>query len=137
MIYRDYDSLKEWLREKNFQKRVNQLSKKYKNKKVLVYGAGLLSSAIFDNYDLSGLNIIGISDQKYFGTDESYREYKAVAPYDIPELQPEVILIATYNTGNVKDFIKEEIMPDLEKKIPVESFVKKSLKEKITEFLED
>ncbi|OGI21008.1 MAG: hypothetical protein A2287_06205 [Candidatus Melainabacteria bacterium RIFOXYA12_FULL_32_12] len=136
MIYKDYDALKEWISGKNQQKRIDQLAKKYKGKKAVIYGAGILSSVIFDNYNLSDLNIVGVADQKFFGSDEEFKGCKAVAPYDMAEINPEVIIIATYNTGNVKDFIKEEILPDVGK-IPIEPFVTKSLREKISEFLED
>ena len=136
MIYKDYDSLKEWISRKNQQKRIDQLSKKYKDKKVVIYGAGILSSVVLDNYDLSGLNIVGIADQRFYGSDEEFKGYKGVAPYDMQELSPDIILIATYNTGDVRDFIKEEILPDMGK-IPVEPMVNKSIKEKIAEFLDD
>ena len=135
-MYRDHDVLKSWVEKKNLQRRIDQLAKKYKDKKVLIYGAGILSSIIFDNYNLSGLNIVAVTDQKFFGSDESFKEHKGISPYDISELKSEVILIATYNTGNIKDFLKEEILPEMGK-VPVEPLVNKNLKEKIAEFLED
>jgi hypothetical protein len=135
-MYRDYDTLKAWVSSKNLQKRIDQLAKKYKNKKVLVYGAGILASVIFENYNLSALEIVGFADQKFFTTDETFHNIKAVSPYDIGELKPEIILLATYNTGNIKNFIKEEVLASLGK-VPVEPIVKKNLREKITEFLED
>jgi len=135
-MYRDYDTLKAWTASKSLQKRINELAKKYKNKKVLIYGAGILASVIFENYNLSELGIVGVADQKFFSTDETFNSIKALSPYDITELKPEVILMATYNSGNVRNFIKEEVFPSMGK-IPVEPIVNKNFREKIAEFLED
>ena len=58
-------TLEESLIYSNVQKQINKQAKKYKNKKILIYGTGLLSSEIFKNYDLSSLNIVGIVNIKY------------------------------------------------------------------------
>jgi hypothetical protein len=50
---------------------------------MIVYGDGVLSSAIFDNYDLSGLNIIGVADNKLLNLIMEFKGYKAIYPADI------------------------------------------------------
>ena len=55
------------------QKYVDKLSKKLKNKKVLLYGAGLTANVLLENYDFSKLNIIGICDKKF--ETENREEY--------------------------------------------------------------
>ncbi|MCK7527866.1 MAG: hypothetical protein MZV64_64785 [Ignavibacteriales bacterium] len=66
MSYKDYDTLKNWLSKKNFQKRIDNLSKKYKDKNIVIYGAGILASVALENYNFSNLSILGFADQKVF-----------------------------------------------------------------------
>ena len=42
-----------------------KLNKKLKGKTIVIYGSGLLFQKVLSNYDLSELNIIGISDRKF------------------------------------------------------------------------
>ena len=56
---------KEILEEQNAQKQINKLSRKLKNKKVVIYGAGNFSKVLFENYDLSKFNILAVSDKKF------------------------------------------------------------------------
>ena len=130
----DYNDFKELLAKKGLQKRIDQLAKKYANKSILIYSGGLMSSVMFDNYDLSKLNIAGVADIKFFGVDEEFKGHKAISSYDIPENKPDVILLATLNSFDVKEFLKENIFPETGN-IPVESILQKDLKEKFDEFL--
>ena len=47
------------------QKQIDKLSKKLKNKKLVIYGAGDFAKVLFENYDLSKLNILAVSDKKF------------------------------------------------------------------------
>ena len=58
-------TLEETLIYSNVQVQIDKAAKKYRNKKILIYGTGLLSQKIFQNYDLSSLNIVGIVDMKF------------------------------------------------------------------------
>ena len=64
------EDLKKILIKRNFDKYLKNIVKKYKNKKIIIYGSGLLFQTINNNYDLSKLNIIGISDIKYRNEDK-------------------------------------------------------------------
>lgn len=55
-------NFQEYLKIYNAQSKINKLAKRYKNKKIAVYGAGQFSHAIFSNYDLSNLNIVAVAD---------------------------------------------------------------------------
>ena len=50
----------EMLKKINFAKHLKKLERKYKNKKILLYGMNEEFFTIIQNFDLSNLNIIGI-----------------------------------------------------------------------------
>ena len=54
------DDFKTYLKKINFDKYIKKLIKKLAGKKAIIYGCGSFFCYINDNYDLSGLNIIGI-----------------------------------------------------------------------------
>ena len=91
--------LKKYLESINFQKQLDKIEKKYKNKRILIYGTGLLCSTIVENYDIPKLNIIGVSDLKYDIYDESRlcHGYKIVHFSKIKEQKPECILISIFH----------------------------------------
>ena len=101
----------ELLKKYKFEKQLSKLNKKLKNKTILVYGAGIFFKKIKDNYDLSSLNLIGISDKKFQLNQEGQEEFGLkIVPYDkIWELNPDVILIATLNTFNIYKSLKKEL----------------------------
>ena len=86
----------ELLKKYKFDKQLKKLDKNLKNKTVLIYGAGIYFKKIKENYDLSNLNIVGISDKKFQLEQEGQEEFGIkIVPYDkIWELNPDVILIA-------------------------------------------
>ena len=100
---------KEYLTFVDEQKYIDKLAKKYKNKKILIYGAGTIAEHIFDDYDLSKLNIIAVSDKKYTSRS-TYKGYPAVNPDEIKNLNPDVILFTLYNFKPlIKDFRQQNI----------------------------
>ena len=70
-------NFQEYLKIYNAQSKINKLAKRYKNKKIAVYGAGQFSHAIFSNYDLSNLNIVAVADLRF--EDESKRQFLALS----------------------------------------------------------
>lgn len=95
----------------NFQKYIDKLAVKYKNKRIIVYGAGDFFNFITKNYDLSKLNIIGISDKKFHNfQNEFYMNYHAISPCKISEHNPDVIFSGFYDsyiTTQVKNLTKK------------------------------
>lgn len=89
------DKTIEFLEQVNFEKQLKKLNKKLKNKKIIVYGTGLLFQTILQNFDLSNLNIIGISDRKYVDNDEGKEEfgYKVILLSKIVDYKPDYVLI--------------------------------------------
>lgn len=117
-----------FLYENDFDKTLPKLIKTLKDKKVILYGAGSYLEIIKEYYDLSGLNIIGISDKRYSGqsSEQEFLGYKTIAPENIPTLNPDYVLVTT------KFYIR--IIEDLHKnllkgtKIRLKPLVKKSFK---------
>ncbi len=105
------DNLLESLEEFKFKKQLVKLNKKLKNKTVVIYGTGLLFQKIKENYDLSNLNIIGVSDRKYT-TEEEGREsfgYKIIPLEKIVDYKPDYILISTLKFLGIMDDFKNNV----------------------------
>ena len=105
------DNLLESLEEFKFKKQLVKLNKKLKNKTVVIYGTGLLFQKIKENYDLSNLNIIGVSDRKYT-TEEEGREsfgYKIIPLEKIIDYKPDYILISTLKFLGIMDDFKNNV----------------------------
>lgn len=91
------DELLEYLKSVKFEKQLEKLKKKLKNKTVVIYGTGLLFQRIKENYDLSVLNIMGVSDLKYTEDQEGTEAfgYKVIPLDKIAEYKPDYVLIST------------------------------------------
>ena len=97
------------LKKVNFEKQLIKLKKIYKDKRILIYGAGLFFEAVNNNYDLSGLNIIGICDRvKTTGDILNLYGYTAVKPDDIKKMNPDIILVATLKPVYLIEILKTE-----------------------------
>ncbi len=88
-----------YLNQIKFNKQLKCLQKKLKGKKVIIYGTGTFFQFINSNYDLSVLNIIGISDMKYAVEQEGNEDlgYKIIPKSSISKYNPDYVLVATEN----------------------------------------
>lgn len=86
-----------YLFEQNFDKTLPKLIKKLQGKSVLLYGAGIYFELINTYFDLSGLNIIGISDKRFweYDKDQTFLGYKIYTPNEIVDLKPDYVLVTT------------------------------------------
>ncbi len=83
----------------NSQKQINKLAGKYKNKKIILYGAGIMSKILFENFDLSKLNIVKICDAKYpKNSDETFFSYPVISPEELKNEDYDIIFV------NLKDY---------------------------------
>ena len=91
------DSLKEHLEHVKFDRYLKKLYKRLKNKSVIVYGSGALFQYIVKNYDLSKLNILGVSDMKFTEAQEGkdFLGYKVIPKSRMKYYEPDVVLVAT------------------------------------------
>ncbi len=119
----------EYLQKVNFQKNLNRLNKKLKNKPVVIYGTGVFFEAIKNNYDLSGLNIIAVSDRKFanHSDNEEFFGYKVCAPEEIVSLKPEYVLVATINIVKIMESLETTVLKGT--KIKLLPLVKKPFKD--------
>lgn len=103
----------------NFEKTLEKLSKKLKDKKIMLYGAGSFIQVIKDYYDISKLNIVGIADKK-IETDKEMKEflgYKTYAPSEIIGVNPDYVVVSTLKFVNIIDFLSCELLKDTKIKV--------------------
>lgn len=81
----------------NFEKHLKKMNKKLKNEKIVLYGSGVFFEVINEYYDLSELNIIGISDRRFVNhaQDERFLDYTMLAPEEIKGVNPDYVLVTT------------------------------------------
>ena len=102
---------KGFYREIRLEKYLEKLAKKYKEKKIIIYGAGLMSKAMLENYDLSRLNIVGFCDAKYSqNSEEVFYGYRTFSPIDLKNIDFDIILVNLYKSGKVINKIKYELI---------------------------
>lgn len=91
------ENFEKYLETVNFKKQFYNLCRKLKNKRVVIYGCGQLFDFIYNNYDLSNLNIIGVSDLKFTEKqeNETYLGYKIILKSKIQSENPDYVLIAS------------------------------------------
>ena len=107
----DYIKLVEYLNKYETQKRINKLSKKYKRKRIVLFGAGQFAQVLFQNFDLSQLNIIAISDKKF--EQEGVQEFfglNCVKPNDLKKMTYDVILISNLDYKKFVNILDEKIL---------------------------
>ena len=106
---RTYDDWMEYLDVINEQKYLNILSKLLKDKKILLYGAGIVSKVLTDKYDLSGLNIIGIADKRFESfNEESFKGYKAIKPCELKNYEFDYILFTMKLYKKIETSLKQQ-----------------------------
>jgi len=102
-----------YFHEVNAQKQINKLAKKYKNKKIVIYGAGEYFRLLKENFDLSNLNIIAIADKKFeISKENNWTEYKALIPEELKEYDFDVILVALFDDVAVCDYLEYYLLLD-------------------------
>lgn len=106
---RDENSWLEYLNSINEQKYINKLSKNFKNKKILLYGAGLTAKVLLKNFDLSSMNIIGIADKKFESfREESFMGYKTYTPNEINNIDVDIILFTLKDFKRISNILKKD-----------------------------
>ena len=100
-----------YFKDVNAQKQINRLVKKYKNKKIVIYGAGEYFNILNENYDLSKLNIVGIADRKFGLTkDANKTKYLPLAPEELKEFDFDIIMVALYDDIAILDYLEYNLL---------------------------
>lgn len=103
--------IKKYLKLNNAQKQLDNFAKKYKNKKIVIYGAGNYFQLIEENYDLSQINIVGITDLK-FASDKNLNttKYLPLAPNELKDYDYDIIAMALINDLDIMSIVDEKIL---------------------------
>lgn len=112
--------------------KIKKLAKKYQGKKVVIYGAGEYFSILYNNFDFSGLNIVGISDKKFeVSKNENPSEYIPLCPDELKDFDYDVILILLKDDEKMCDYLEYQLLVNTknENKIIVPFFGKNLNKE--------
>lgn len=99
-----------YLKEVNAQRQINRLGKKYKNKRVVLYGAGLYAKVILEKYDCSKLNIVAVCDKKFGDKEELFMGYKTISPQNLTEYDCDVILVSVIEDIAIINYLQDELL---------------------------
>jgi hypothetical protein len=100
-----------YLSKHNAQKKIDSAAKKYKGKKIAIYGAGNFSKVIFDNFDLSKLNIVAVADLKFEAEENrNFYNYNCIPPNDLKEFDCDVILISNYEFMFFWNYLEKNLL---------------------------
>ena len=101
---KDYENeeIKSLFEGQNIQVKLQKAKREFKEREIVLYGAGDYTRYIFKNYDISNLNIKGICDER-FAEDRTHEFYglKCLKPEDLKNANYDLILISN------QDFVKE------------------------------
>ena len=118
-----------YLKAVHAQRQINKLARKYKNKKIVIYGAGEYFQILKNNFDLSNLNIVGIADKKFeTSKDSNPTQYLALAQEELKEFDLDVILVALYDDTSLCDYLEYQLLINTENEgKPVRSIVEPTI----------
>ncbi len=122
------DSWAEYFEAVNQKSKIKKLLKKYKNKRIILYGMGISTEVLFEKYNISDFNIIAIADRK-FKKGDKILNYEGICPEEISEYNPDAIFICNYQPERIKKSLSE-----LGVKTKMEFFIKKSTDIKVLNF---
>ncbi len=90
---------------------INELARKYKNKKIVVYGAGDYFLNLQENHDLSGFNIVGIADKKFeISKAENPTKYLPLTPDELKDFEFDVIFVCLKNDEKICDYLEYKLL---------------------------
>lgn len=99
-----------YLKQVRAQRQINKLAKKYKNKKIVLYGAGLFAKILLENYDCSKLNIIAICDKKYTNLKEPFCGYQTISPQVLTDFDCDVILVSVIEDVAIGNYLRDDLL---------------------------
>lgn len=119
----------DYFKKINAQKQINKLAKKYKNKKIVIYGNGIYFQALNENYDLSKLNIVAIADKKFEAdTQSNTSAFAALKPTELKDFDFDILLTALYDDNSLTDYLEYELLINSKNEgKPISSIVKPTL----------
>ena len=117
---------------KEIQNLIDKIAKRYKNKKIIVYGAGSFSQAIFENCDLSKINIVGIVDKKFESQQNtSFYGFECFSPTVLKNSDFDLVLICNKDFLYFKAIVKNILKNTKNSRVKILSVFKQSLYQKV------
>lgn len=116
---------KEYFETYNAQEKINKLAKIYKNRKIVLYGAGQYAQILFQYYDLSKLNIVAVCDKKF--DDESKRDFhnlKCISPDELRDYDCNLILISNFDYDRFANIIYDILYKTKNEAIEIRPLIK-------------
>ncbi len=103
---------KEYFEEFDAQAKIDKLAKRYKNRKIALYGAGQFATILFENYDLSKLNIVAVADIKFENpeTERNFFGLNCITPDEIRDFDCNLILISNFNYNFFLRYLDNELL---------------------------
>lgn len=99
------EQLLQYFYDINFEKKLKKISKKFKNKKIIIYGCGMMFNLIQKYFDISELNIIGVYDGRFAETEISkFNEFPIIKPENFN--LADMIMVSTWNTIDIIESLK-------------------------------
>lgn len=117
-------NFKEYLKNKNTQKRINTLAQEFSAKKIVLFGAGLFAGDLIRNYDLSGLDIVAVADLSFKDDSQGeYYGYKKISPLDLLEMDFDLILITEFDDTEIKKYLKKDLFQGEDRNLKIKTLV--------------
>lgn len=129
-------NFKNYLKKKKTQDVIDKYSKEYENKKIILYGVDLFTGDLFRNYDLSKLNIIGVTDPSFERHKEGeFYGYPKLSPIDLIDKDFDLLLITTYDDVEHKFYIRRELFKGRQIKFKLKTLISMNVFEYIKSLL--
>lgn len=123
-------NFKDYLKKKKTQEIIDKYAKKFEGKKIVLFGIDLFTGDLFRNYDLSKLNIIGISDINFKENDtDKYYDIPKILPLDLLEAEFDLLLITTYDDVEAKSYLKKNLFQGEEMNFKIKTLIKMNIVE--------
>ncbi len=93
---------KKYFKKINAQKQIDTLAKKFANKRIIIYGAGLYTQELFKICNLTKLNIIAVCDKKFNDNkEEKFFIHRTISPKMLEIEKFDILLISLFESGNL------------------------------------
>lgn len=137
IINEEYLSYVDYLKSINFANILENLKKKYANKKVVLFGTGVLLDAILDNYNVTEyLNVIGVSDKRVETTEENatYKNFNLYKPFSLRALSVNVVLDTSVLFDKSAKFLRQNFY--VKKSVEISPMIQIPFADKVKNFVE-
>lgn len=136
IINEEYLSYVDYLKSVNFEKILNNLKAKYADKKVILFGTGVLLDAILDNYNITEyLNIIGISDKRAEESNATtYKDFNLYKPIALRALNFNVVLDTSVLFEKTAKYLRHNFF--VKKSVEIAPIVQIPFADKFNNFVE-